>query len=647
MPHPIADVAREAFAAGWAVSEGPMTDRVRAGCVAAVAMAVEHADDPQILEVTLKLGQLEGTWATVYERRERLIQQHTKTVTKAWRAIVGDFDLRRLITRFRADQFMPTEAADPLLTIRRNEAKQAALGYLNGIHNADEYDTLRDAVADAFRSARAEGWTSGKHIHAERAPREATDTWSGDFTNYYNQLGLLDDWPALADKWIGTLVGSASTDLGNLLASMSRDVASYEDMLAAASDLLDSANVRAVSTLLDYAMSDAITQGSVDLYASEGVASYDILTASDSRVCKRCLDAEANNPYPITSSPAIPSHPMCVVGSTRITAPDLVGVVPGDEPDRLALDPAHATVALGGEVGAASAATMTESAFDFGRRNIRAVTVREFVGEVVTIRVASGEELTATPNHPIATPGGWVPIAELTVGDYVLRSTWPEWGVSPVDPDVNDVPPRIEDVAETFPVTFGPMPTAAEDFHGDGADSDVHVVRTDGLLVNDFPASVAEHPGKCQFGRGDVAVGTPLIGESDLAPHLERVLLPSDRVMGGAGEPGAFLGAGLRHPHVHRVTPAARFDPSIEQGFANGGSADSEGFCERLLAFSADITADKIADIRRHPFAGHVYNLETVGGWYIGNSIVTHNCRCAVVPSISAIKQFAPIYPEV
>jgi len=38
----------------------------------------------------------------------------------------------------------------------------------------------------------------------------------------------------------------------------------------------------------------------------------------------------------------------------------------------------------------------------------------------------------------------------------------------------------------------------------------------------------------------------------------------------------------------------------------------------------------------RHPFAGHVFNLDTVGGWYIGNGIVTHNCRCAVIPYLAS-----------
>lgn len=69
----IADQTAEAYAAGWALSGGPWTPRVAAGAKAAVGVAREHADDPGILEATLKIGQLEGTWATVFARREKVI----------------------------------------------------------------------------------------------------------------------------------------------------------------------------------------------------------------------------------------------------------------------------------------------------------------------------------------------------------------------------------------------------------------------------------------------------------------------------------------------------------------------------------------------------------------------------------------------
>jgi hypothetical protein len=48
---------------------------------------------------------------------------------------------------------------------------------------------------------------------------------------------------------------------------------------------------------------------------------------------------------------------------------------------------------------------------------------------------------------------------------------------------------------------------------------------------------------------------------------------------------------------------------------------------------SIEICADDIVyrDIRA--FCGHVYNLQTDTGWYLANTIIAHNCRCAVAHS--------------
>lgn len=54
-----------------------------------------------------------------------------------------------------------------------------------------------------------------------------------------------------------------------------------------------------------------------------------------------------------------------------------------------------------------------------------------------------------------------------------------------------------------------------------------------------------------------------------------------------------------------------------------------------------EVELDKIIRIRRNPrFAGHVYNLQTVTGYYISNGIITHNCFCNVIPLYEDIDSF-------
>lgn len=56
-----------------------------------------------------------------------------------------------------------------------------------------------------------------------------------------------------------------------------------------------------------------------------------------------------------------------------------------------------------------------------------------------------------------------------------------------------------------------------------------------------------------------------------------------------------------------------------------------------LARLVAPVKLEKIA--RGEWWVGHVYNLETVGGWYVAGSILTHNCRCDLLPVLTAAEE--------
>lgn len=344
----------------------------------------------------------------------------------------------------------------------------------------------------------------------------------------------------------------------------------------------------------------------------------------DGGVSGPCIDNAAAGPVPIADPfPSgvmwPPQHPNCLVGDTRV-------VVPGDVPERLALGvPTTSLLRYGSRLPTAALAEAGGHAI-----GVRASTGRDYVGDVVTIELDNGYFLTGTPNHPIATPHGWVALSDLVLGSDVLTSASFKRAVSG-DPDVEHVPPMIQEVAESLPVTLGAMPTAPEDFHGDGAGSDVHVVRTNGLFDRDGLPHLDQHLLHDFVSGADVA--TPrLVRLGNPEPAIEGLRGAPDGRMGGRGEAAPFLGGSARHAGVHGGASVASRDAEVEEKSANGSAADVEGFCERLLALSSDISVSKVARVVRSPFSGHVYNLETPTGWYIGNGIVTHNCRCTTVP---------------
>jgi len=110
---------------------------------------------------------------------------------------------------------------------------------------------------------------------------------------------------------------------------------------------------------------------------------------------------------------------------------------------------------------------------------------RWYEGKLTTIATAGGRQLSGTPNHPVLTARGWVPLGQLVVGDRVICRTRQQ-DVAAVDPHEQhaDVP-----IGEVFDLlasqgTHERRMGSRHDFHGDGQDRQVDVVRTDGQLLS-------------------------------------------------------------------------------------------------------------------------------------------------------------------
>jgi SPP1 gp7 family putative phage head morphogenesis protein len=335
---PFPERARIAYATGWALTGAAPTERGRIACQTAVAHAIDHADEPGILETTLDLGALEGTWAIVYQRRDALYTSHIPTVAAAFRALLADRDPAPTITAVRArlgvtestedidpGQDGPDEATPAFTAAILAWLLQAILPGAGHLTDDGRYrpghspsndgdDTalqaLRQVLADALQAAEREGWAGAVGIAAQQAGIAGID-WDLASSDAAAALAGLGNHWAEADAWITRILHGASTDLGQLLASLYAEAASHEDMVDAVLDALTNGDLRAVSTFVDMAMSQAMGRGSLALYAREGVRSVDWWTAADGRVCKRCHKIEGGNPYPLVEAPIPALHPFC------------------------------------------------------------------------------------------------------------------------------------------------------------------------------------------------------------------------------------------------------------------------------------------------------------------------------------------------
>ncbi|MFI0914221.1 hypothetical protein [Streptomyces abikoensis] len=308
--HPIAGPAREAFAAGWAVSGGPLTYRVHTACIVAVQTAIEHADAPRVLEVTVDLGRLEGMWALLFTRREEQQAVHTRTVSDVWRPLIDRDALAAAVDAVRRDAGL-SEARRTLGGLAAS-ALAAARTLLRALADLTGWTALRTAVRNAIAAGRAEGMVNAVAIAAERLGTAGVRLdWDIAFQHAYRSLERLDELWAEADTWLARMLDGAATDLGRVLAGAAEDGASREEMIDAAMDVLASDDAAAVAFTVDWAMTTAADDGALELYRSEGVQRVDIITAGDGRVCETCTGFEAGSPWSSLDVPRLPTHPVC------------------------------------------------------------------------------------------------------------------------------------------------------------------------------------------------------------------------------------------------------------------------------------------------------------------------------------------------
>lgn len=321
MPHPIVPYSRTAYAQGWAASGGPMTDAVKAGCLAAIDYAIEHATDPDVLEVTLHLGHLEGVWATIFDRRLKLHADNEQAVLAAWKPLVKDLPIRDMVRDLRQRAGLAEDA----ISLTKYLIKGAAQALMRWISSARGFAKLRQAIRDAIAAARAEGIAGALALAADSHGKIGFD-FQIAFEHAYQALENSDSLWVEADAWVQRIVGGAASDVGDALAAAMRDGASYSDMVSAVDDVLGSGDVRAVSTLVDWATSQAMSRGALDLYATEGVTQVSYITAGDGRVCQACLDAEAGSPYYLADAPKPGLHPHCRCVLAAVTPPSLSSI---------------------------------------------------------------------------------------------------------------------------------------------------------------------------------------------------------------------------------------------------------------------------------------------------------------------------------
>lgn len=60
--------------------------------------------------------------------------------------------------------------------------------------------------------------------------------------------------------------------------------------------------------------------------------------------------------------------------------------------------------------------------------------------------------------------------------------------------------------------------------------------------------------------------------------------------------------------------------------------ADADFLAQLRDRFASDVAVDPVVHIRKYNWSGHVYDLQSVGGFIVANNIFCSNCRCSWIP---------------
>lgn len=332
---------------------------------------------------------------------------------------------------------------------------------------------------------------------------------------------------------------------------------------------------------------------------------------------------------------------------------------------------------------------------------LRAASRRWFDGEVIVLRTASGQKLAVTPNHPVLTPAGWLPAKLVHVGAYLIRQRFGDARVRTRDVNDQDVPARVEQVAESIlrarDVVAVPVPVSAEDFHGDGTPGQIAVVGANRGLRSTLDAARSQQSSEDPLVRARVQLQS-LTGRCTCALRGERRLASAGRSMRGSRERLALLERAVRHSLSHRGRSVPWFDsfdsqrahdrrsrePMLERdalhadaageprgdllrrdvsvqavaqaqaqrgrASRDGSGADAELARHLLSGAAGRVQPDQVIAVDVQSFHGFVFNIETAGNWYLSAELVSHNCRCTMTPvlkswrelGIKGLKDLAP-----
>lgn len=309
-------------------------------------------------------------------------------------------------------------------------------------------------------------------------------------------------------------------------------------------------------------------------------------------------------------------------------------------------------------------------------QGINKIYRHSFRGELTLLVTDGLETLRTTPNHPVLTPAGWVRADSLKVGDDLIAAEGKALDVFSANRDYGIA--TLDELFNTFKglrASGFVLGGSDSQFHGDGSsDDEVNVVDVRGFLSDGFEPGGAQQVVEFILSRTKKA-GFGFFHDCFFNQDFMPIMSTTAGLMRRSNQRLALLSAHLSEPYIVSLGASAAFYTAFGELSVDNAAVYSVllGNCE--LGHSGDVIGDgsvsvetggvhileqaelteppskvggrkidrlgslltggaflnktiRIKDIVHIPFSGHVYNLESLTGWFGCEHYTVHNCRC-------------------
>lgn len=262
-----------------------------------------------------------------------------------------------------------------------------------------------------------------------------------------------------------------------------------------------------------------------------------------------------------------------------------------------------------------------------------------YAGQLVEVATVRGQKLTGTPNHPVLTQRGWVPLGELNEADSLIHCTLAQVARAEGN-NVQHVPSRLAEIFDLASINGTTKRVEAgrqEQFHGDGSNGDVDIVATDSQLQRRLVPLSLESIGENLLAASELGQRA-LTGDCLEGQFFLGSALLTTRNVGGLSESLPLGTTQAAHSQAVGLAAASNWDSGASQVANECRPGQAKATSDAESALPLLVRSERIAQTRRFDWTGHVFNLQTQAGWYIADGFVVHNCRCTALPRVSDVK---------